>query len=105
MKSHHIRSIFAIVSAALVVAASSIVFVHSALGDDGKAAKRSEADSSYEEKGATRSDDGELRFEGVEFDPDSFIVDDFLDIIKYRKLRENMSGGLTSEGVNFSITW
>jgi len=51
--------------------------------------------------------DGELSFDGVDFAPakDSFFVDEIYEFVKYRRFRENMSGGLTEDGINFTIDW
>lgn len=94
-----------IVSFAIVISAASVFSVRTTSADDEAKSRPSKAGSSSEAMGVTQSDDGELKFEGVEFKPAPFIVDEFIDIVRYQKLRENMSGGLTSDGVNFSITW
>jgi len=96
-----------IAASALIASALTVVLFCAARawGEDDAPAKSRDAKVLSMSGGTGWSADDELKFDGVKFDADSFIVDEFFDVVRYKKLRENMSGGLTSEGLNFSVTW
>ncbi len=91
----------------LIASALTIVLFCAApaWGDDDVPAKSRDEKVRSMPGNAGWSAEDELKFDGVKFDPDSFIVDELFDVIRYKKFRDNMSGGLTSEGLNFSVTW
>lgn len=46
-----------------------------------------------------------LGFNGVEFDPDTFIINDLFHKLEFKKVRENFSLGVTNRGLKFCIDW
>ncbi len=47
----------------------------------------------------------ELGFNGVHFDPDAYIIDDLFHIVEFKRVRENISMGVTRTGLKFCIDW
>lgn len=80
-------------------------FASSALGDDGVKAKASGTEGGSKRKSPKTSEEGELEFKGLEPSTDPFFVNEFYDAVKMQRLQENVSGGVTSDGLKLRFEW
>ena len=102
----HITAIKVLIAAS-IAAALLMSLIHPLISQAGeeKARRTDGYDAADREKG----DDSEveLEFDGVQpkSDKDPSFVDELYDIVKYQQVRENVSGGLTSKGLNFTVEW
>ncbi len=81
------------------------LFVSSVMGDDGAKARASEPGSHSKQKSRDASEEKEFEFSGVEPATDSFFVDEFYDAVRMQRLQDNVSGGMTSDGLNLRFEW
>jgi hypothetical protein len=80
-------------------------FAHRAMGDDGAKAKASGTEGGSKRENPRTSEEGELEFKNVEPATDPFFVDEFYDAVKMQRLQENVSGGVTSDGLKLRFDW
>ena len=80
-------------------------FALSAMGDDGVKAKTSGTEGGSKQKSPKASEEAELEFKNVEPATDPFFVNEFYDAVKMQRLQENVSGGMTSEGLKLRFEW
>lgn len=80
------------------------LIVSDAMGDD-EAKTNASATSRSEREAKDASEGKELEFGGVEPSTDPFIVDEFYDAVKMQRLKGNVSGGVTPDGLNLRFDW
>ena len=80
-------------------------FALSAIGDDGAKAKASGTQGSLKRENPRTSEEGELEFKDVESATDPFFMDEFYEAVKMQRLQENVSGGVTSDGLKLRFEW
>jgi hypothetical protein len=81
----------------------SLIIAVSSAAEEGRGGPEAQSDAPKQE--TIVIPEKELSFDGVGFEADRFFLKEFYEMVKFQKLNSNVSGGVTSDGLNLRLDW